>query len=92
MNLIEISKKVLARLSAVDFEKAGGNSYEQLIFPNNKQAKGDIKRISEQELLLLFIEEFKKANEDLFYSIETPTEEKYKFGKAYEGIKTDIEG
>jgi len=86
VNVVKISKKVLARLSAMDYEKNGGSSSEQLIFPNKEQAKGDIKRISEQELRLLFIEEFKKSDEDLFYSIETPTKEKYKFGKTYEEI------
>ncbi len=92
IDAVEICKKVLARLSAMDYEKDGGSSSEQLIFPNKKQAKGDIKRISEQELRLLFIEEFKNDYENLFYSIETPTEEKYKFGKTYETIKTDKEG
>lgn len=86
VDVVKISKKVLARLSAMDYEKDGGSSKEQLIFPNKEQAKGDIKRISEQELRLLFIEEFKKSDEDLFYSIETPTKEKYKFGETYEEI------
>jgi len=89
---VEICKKVLVRLSIMDFEKSGGSSIEQLIFPQKVQAKGNINRISEQELRLLFIEEFKKANKDLFYSIETPTEEKYKFGKSYADIKVDKNG
>ncbi len=92
IDAVEISKKVLARLSVMDYEKKGGNYSEQLIFPNKKQAKGDIKRISEQELRLLFIEEFKEANKDLFYSIETPTEGKYRFGKSYSRIKVSTSG
>ena len=94
VDAVEICKKVLARLSAMDFEKAGGSSSEQLIFPQKVQAKGTkLKdRISEQELRLLFIEEFKKANQDLFYSIETPTVDKFKVGKEYKSIKTDNEG
>ena len=94
VDIIEISKKVLARLSAMDYEKYGGSSKEQLIFPQKVQAKGTKlkNRISEQELRLLFIEEFKKANKKLFYSIETPTIEKYKFGKTYTDIKVDKNG
>ena len=94
VDAVEICKKVLVRLSAMDFEKADGSSSEQLIFPQKIQAKGTkLKdRISEQELRLLFIEEFKKANEDLFYSIETPTKEKYSFGKSYSDIKISKSG
>lgn len=94
VDAVEICKKVLARLSAMDFEKTGGRSSEQLIFPQKVQAKGTkLKdRVSEQELRLLFIEEFKKANKDLFYSIETPTVDKFKVGKEYKSIKTDNEG
>lgn len=93
INIVDISKKVLARLFEMDYEKRGENSSEQLIFPQKVQAKGTkLKdRISEQELRLLFIEEFKKENEDLFYSIETPTVEKYKFGKTYEEIIQNID-
>lgn len=94
IDLVEICLKVLTRLSEMDYEQDGGYSSEQLIFPQKVQAKGtDIKdRISEQELRLLFIEEFKKANEDLFYSVETPTANKYSFGKKYESIKPYIDG
>ena len=94
IDVSEISRTVLKRLSKMDYEKAGGTSCEQLIFPQKVQAKGTkLKdRISEQELRLLFIEEFKKANNDFFYSIETPTQNKYKFGKKYKDIKIDENG
>jgi len=94
IDVIEISRTVLDRLSEMDYEKNGGTSSEQLIFPQKVQAKGaKLKdRISEQELRLLFIEEFKKANKALFYSIETPTQKKYKFGKKYKDIKIDKNG
>ena len=92
VDVVEICKKVLARLSVMDYELKGKYYNEQLIFPNKEQAKGDIKRISEQELRLLFIEEFKKDNKVLFYSIETPTVNKFRFGKSYADIKTDKEG
>lgn len=82
----------MARLCAMDYEKDEGCSSEQLIFPNKIEAKGNVKRISEQELRFLFVEEFKKANPDLFYSIETPTVDKFKFGKLYETIKCDLGG
>ncbi len=94
IDIVDISKKVLVRLSAMDYEKDGGSSSEHLIFPQKIQAKGTkLKdRISEQELRLLFIEEFKIKNKDLFYSIETPTVEKFNVGKSYETIKTDKDG
>ena len=94
IDVVEISKNVLSRLSAMDFEKGGGMSTEQLIFPMKIQAKGTKQkdRISEQELRLLFIEEFKKIYPELFYSIETPTVDKFSLGKFYETIKSDVDG
>lgn len=94
IDVVQISKCVLARLCAMDFELGGGTSTEQLIFPMKIQAKGTklIDRISEQELRLLFIDEFKKFYPELFCSIETPTVEKYSFGDSYETIKATSEG
>ncbi len=92
IDAVAVSKKVLIRLTGIDFEKKAGNSSEQLIFPNKIQAKGNIKRISEQELRLLFIEEFKEAYPKLFYSIETPTVKKYKFGKYYDTLEINRKG
>ena len=88
----DICKKVLTRLHAMDYEKTCSISRERLIFPNKCQAEGNIKRISEQEFRLLFIEEFKDSNSDLFYSIETPTEKKYKFGASLDRIVCDKNG
>ena len=79
IDILELSKSVLRRLITLDFEKEGGDSSEQLIFPMKQPAKGKINRVSEQELRLLFIEEFKSRYPDLFYSIETPTSGKYNF-------------
>lgn len=92
MNIIDLSKNVLIRLSEMDNETKGGYSTEQLIFPQKAQANGTklINRISEQELRLLFIEEFKKDFNHLFYSVETPTEEKYKFGENYKSIVQNV--
>ena len=54
-----------------------------LLFPTyrEKRADGKIIRVSEQELRFLFVETFSKVckEEELYYSIETPTENKYKF-------------
>lgn len=88
----DICKKVLSRLHVMDYEINCGNSCERLIFPNKIQAKGNKKRISEQELRILFIEEFKGFNSDLFYSIETPTEKKYKFGLSLKNMVCDENG
>jgi hypothetical protein len=97
--VVEISKKVLARLIAMDYERKGGSSSERLIFPNkfpsevkNKEITEKellkYKRISEQELRFLFVEELinSPATSEFYYSVETPSEEKYKFGKTYEDI------
>ena len=94
IDIVQISKIVLTRLSTMDCEKDGGCSIEQLIFPRKIQANGAkyINRISEQELRFLFIKEFKKAYPELFYSIETPTVSKFKFGKVYDTIKFDEDG
>lgn len=94
VDVVHLCKKVLARLYTMDYELQGRGSKEQLIFPKKIQKKGTkhVNRISEQELRLLFIEEFKKDNPDLFYSIETPTVDKFRLGKSYETIKSDIDG
>jgi len=89
LDITPITNSVLVRLLDTDYEKDSGNSTEQLIFPNKETAKGSVKRISEQELRFLFVEEFKKLCTDLFYSIETPTEDKYKFGKSHSAIMVD---
>ena len=92
IDAVVICKEVLLRLTGMDYEKNVGKSSEQLIFPNKIQAKGNIKRISEQELRLLFIEEFKEAYPKLFYSIETPTVKKYKFGNSYDTLEINKKG
>ena len=74
VEVVKLSKKVLSHLSVMDYEINSSDSSEQLIFPNKIQAKGNVKRISEQELRVLFIEEFKKEYPKLSYSIETPTQ------------------
>jgi hypothetical protein len=78
----------------MDYEKIGGSSTEQLIFPKKIEAKctKPKDRISEQELRFLFVEELKKEYPQLYYSVETPTIEKYKFGKIFKNITVSKSG
>lgn len=91
IDIVKICKAVLSHLSLIDFEQHKGYSTGQLIFPMKIQANGTKykDRISEQELRLLFIDEFKENHKNLFYSIETPTIFKHFFGKQYEEMKSD---
>jgi len=105
VDIVELSKIAFGRLCDMDYERIGGESKERMIFPNkfpsqNKSANITEKelakytRISEQELRFLFVEAFitNIASKDYFYSIETPTKAKYKFGKSYEEINPNIAG
>lgn len=83
VDTVELSKKVLNRLTSIGSEKKCLVSSGQLIFPS----KNDLHRISEQELRQLFIEEFKNEYEKLYYSIETPTVYKYSFTNELKQIK-----
>ena len=90
-HIIEILKRTFNVIDAVylcnnessgktDFKKAGS----RLIFPRYSQKYREGKRrISEQELRFIFVEQFNKYCNDkewpALYSVETPTEEKYKF-------------
>lgn len=75
---------------------AGEPSGSRIIFPQySKQysRKGET-RFSEQELRFIFVEEFNKycsnsKGPNWFYSIETPTEEKYDFSKKENPQKVD---
>lgn len=94
VDVFEICKKVLDNLDEMGWENVVGTSEGHLIFPKKKVKKEDVKRISEQELRQLFIEEFKdsykKTHNKLYYSIETPTKNKYKFGRTYNDIIKNI--
>ena len=95
-DIIEICKITLLRLKKMDYElqnmdsmSKNQNSKEKLIFPNKIESSGakNVKRISEQELRQIFIEEFNTPDNELYYSIETPTVQKYSFGKSFADIK-----
>ena len=93
-NIVQICENVLDRLSKMDYERKSGTSLERLIFPNifpskeisEKELEKQF-RISEQELRFLFVEEFLKDPNNGYYSVETPTENKYRFGKTNDDIK-----
>lgn len=88
IDVVEISREVLGRLTTIGYEKNGIVSSGQLIFPS----KSDDKRISEQELRQLFIEEFKDKYKTLYFSIETPTVCKYSFTNELNEIKVSENG
>lgn len=104
MDIIQLSKDVLIRLSEMDYERKSISSKHRLIFPNKFPSEAKSKdinedkllkytRISEQELRFLFVEQFlKDTSPDLFYSVETPTISKYKFGKKFEDIQINTAG
>ncbi|MFB9079625.1 hypothetical protein ACFFLS_07035 [Flavobacterium procerum] len=94
IDILELSKKVLTRLAFLGKENAIRDSNEQLIFPLKRLTDGtkETIRISEQEMRLLFIEEFKIKYPNLYYSIETPTTGKFSFGKTWNEIKLENEG
>ncbi|MCL7765057.1 hypothetical protein MPF19_16660 [Polaribacter sp. Z014] len=93
IDIVGLCVEVLASLAQIGYEKKGSVSIEQLIFPMKTKRKKDYEeesedRISEQELRQLFIDKFKaKAYPDLYFSIETPTKAKYKFGEADKGTE-----
>lgn len=104
-SVVEICRKVLKRLSEMDYERKGGSSEQRLIFPNTFPSEGTTNkgitekklltytRVSEQELRFLFVEEFlKEPNNGFYYSVETPTKGKYKFGETNDDIKIDASG
>ena len=75
-DLESVIKDTFSELYKISIEK----SNSRLIFPKYRTEKT---RISEQELRFLFIEKLKPILEknDCYYSIETPTEDIYKFSE-----------
>lgn len=94
IDIVKLAKEVLDSLTTTGYEKNNVISTGQLIFPLKNQAKGTkVKdRISEQELRQIFIEKFKNIHSNLFYSIETPTQAKYKFGNIYKKFECCDDG
>ncbi len=98
VEIVEISTRVLERLSIMGDELGNDFSCEKMIFPKKENedkdthAKKKERRISEQELRFIFVDEFKKVHPDLYYSVETPTKSKYRFGVLFKDIKIDNTG
>lgn len=69
----------------------------RIVFPT--YSDGSTTRISEQELRFIFVEQFnkyvvenqEKIDDDLYYSVETPTKKKYIFSKHKGGPKKEKE-
>ena len=81
--------KVVCNLDNEDGVKSATNSF--LIYPKKNQKGKSIIRVSEQEFTEIFKQKMlqdKRFGEKWFYSIETPTERKYRFsGKDKQGIE-----
>ena len=98
--IVEISTRVLERLSGMGDELSNNLSCEKMIFPQkenedkNTHVKKKERRISEQELRFVFVDEFlKRCKEAYYYSVETPTVDKYSFGNQFCDIRVDkLEG
>lgn len=92
MNMMSFVNEVIARtinkLRDIYTSKDGqkyvpAHPSSRLVFPTYRE-KGV--RVSEQELRFLFVDEFncycnEKKIDDIFYSVETPTEDKYTFSQ-----------
>ena len=70
----EIIDETFKELSSIYNNKKTGDSH--IIFP---KYRNDKIRVSEQELRCVFIQKLCKRKKELYYSVETPTNEKYKF-------------
>lgn len=95
-NIEDIVEKILARTARVlrdSYNEAikgkhfiHPHKWGRLIFPVYSRKQGGNIRISEQELRFVFANEFNNFCEvnncvDLFYSVETPTEDSYTFSE-----------
>ena len=88
VKILEVCQEVLHRLTKMSCAvNQNCESEEQLIFPS--KLNNTERRVSEQELRFLFVEVFKQKYPKLFYSIETPTFERFKLGKFLDLFKSD---
>lgn len=84
---INVAKNLVRLPNENDGIKNFPNLRSKLIFPQ-KERKIEI-RISEQESRILFCNELENYYKKIFYSIETPTVLKYRFGKKLNEIELD---
>ncbi len=92
-NIIKETFDIIDKLYDTNKEDSNGlfsSVKSRLVFPKYRDkdnSKNSKIRLSEQELRFLFVERFNnyceknKSKLNLFYSIETPSEEPYKFGE-----------
>ena len=87
---INVAENIIKLPNEKEEIKDDFNPQVKLIFPQ-KERKIEI-RISEQESRILFCNEIENYFKEIFYSIETPTEKSYSFGKTLEEIKLEEKG
>ena len=93
INIIDQTFEVIKKVYDTQKEEFGNSSElcksgSRIIFPKySGRYRNGGTRISEQELRFIFVEQFNKyceANQwNAYYSVETPTEEKYVFSKEH---------
>ena len=67
----------------------------RIVFPKKRKRKGEVTRISEQELRFVFVEQLNKKIEkdwDVFYAVETPTKDSYSGFSKGQNPKQDNNG
>ena len=89
---IKVAKELVSLKGEADSNLDPKNLTANLIFPKYKHQKEEKNRISEQESRVLFCKELQRSCHDIFFSIETPTEKKYRFGEYLSEIKEDNNG
>ena len=87
---INVARKLIKLPNEKEGIKSCPTLLSKLIFPQYER-KTEI-RISEQESRILFCYEIENYYEEIFYSIETPTEKTYHFGKRLKDITLDNKG
>lgn len=95
MRILQKTFKALDDAYENNLEGKRTNANSHLIFPQYS-GEPESNRVSEQELRFEFIHQFLKSQEEkegnvpkLYYSIETPTKEKYRFSKPKNSSESD---
>ena len=89
---LSVARKLVEMPNEKDGLKESIIPESQLIFPQYEHKKEKKERISEQESRILFCNEIENYHKEIYYSIETPTDDKYSFGDTLEKIKVDPKG
>jgi len=95
-DLKNICTNVAHKLVKLPNEKVGiknsPNLQSKLIFPQYEREEKNEIRISEQESRVLFCNELENYYKEIFYSVETPTVNNYRFGKDINDLTVDKAG